>query len=225
MRIGYLALLLPAGAIAARPSPAPGTANSSVVAQSAASAVTENTEASSWSYSATVTATFPGSSKNFLQPTVIADGDRLHLEARYNYESIDSASAWVGYNFSAGTTVHLDFTAMAGAVFGKTHGFAPGYELTLGWRKFQLYSETEYVFDTSESSDSFLYTWSELTLAPKDWFQFGLVIQRTKAYQTELDVQRGVLVRFIYKTMNLGAYVLDPDLAQPTYGLEANVTF
>ncbi len=172
-----------------------------------------------------MTATFPAGSKNFLQPTLIADRDRLHLEARYNYEGIGSGSAWMGYNFSAGETLHLDLTAMAGAVFGKTHGYAPGYEFTLGWRKLQLYSEAEYVFDTDDSSESFLYTWSELTLTPKDWFQFGLAIERTRAYHADLDIQRGVLVRFIYKTMNLGAYVLDPDLAEPTYGLEANVTF
>ena len=106
--------------------------------------------------------------QKFLQPTLIADRDRLHLEARYNYEGIGSGSAWLGYSFSAGETLHLDLTAMAGAVFGKTHGYAPGYEFTLGWRKLQLHSGAEYVFDTDDSSESFLYTWSELTLTPKD---------------------------------------------------------
>jgi len=38
------------------------------------------------------------------------------------------------------------------------------------------------VFDTGNSSDSFFYTWSELTSA-LDWFQFGVVIPRTKVYQ------------------------------------------
>jgi NADH dehydrogenase FAD-containing subunit len=30
------------------------------------------------------------------------------------------------------------------------------------------------VFDTDDSSESFFYTWSELTLAPVEWFRFGL---------------------------------------------------
>ena len=35
---------------------------------------------------------------------------------------------------------------MAGAVFGRTNGVAPGLELTLSWKSVELYSENEYVF-------------------------------------------------------------------------------
>jgi hypothetical protein len=41
------------------------------------------------------------------------------------------------------------------------------------------------------AADSFLYTWSELGLTPVDWCRFGLVVQRSKAYETEFDIQRG----------------------------------
>jgi hypothetical protein len=226
IRACYLPLLLLIGPIAASPSLVQEPEDPSVVAPSAAApVVAEIPEASSWSFSTTVTATFPSGSQNYLRPTVIADRDRLHLEARYNYEGLHSGSAWVGYKYSAGTAVHLDFTAMAGGVFGQTHGYAPGYEFTLSWRKLELYSEAEYLIDTDDSSHSFFYTWSELTLAPKAWFQFGMVVQRTKAYQTDLDVQRGLIVRFTHTMFNIGAYVLDPDQTEPTYGLEANVTF
>ena len=37
-----------------------------------------------------------------LQPTITADYGWLHLEARYNYEGLDTGSAWIGYNFSVG---------------------------------------------------------------------------------------------------------------------------
>ena len=119
-----------------------------------------------------------------MQPTIRADRGWLHLEARYNYEALDTGSAWIGYNFSVGEKLNLEFTPMLGAVFGKTTGVAPGYEFTLSWRKLQLYSEGEYVFDTGDSAASFFYKWSELTLAPVDWFRFGLVVQRTKVYKT-----------------------------------------
>jgi hypothetical protein len=45
--------------------------------------------------------------------------------------------------------------------------------------------------DPVAAADSFLYTWSELGLTPVDWCRFGLVVQRSKAYKTELDIQRG----------------------------------
>ena len=55
---------------------------------------------------------------------------------------------------------------MLGGVFGNTTGIAPGYKGSLSWWKLELYSEGEYVFDTGDSSESFFYNWSELTLAP-----------------------------------------------------------
>ena len=134
-----------------------------------------------------------------MQPTFTADRGWLHLEARYNYEALDTGSAWVGYNFSGGEKLAWEFTPMLGGVFGDTTGIAPGYKGSLGWWKLELYSEGEYVFDTGSSSDSFFYNWSELTLAPVDWFRFGLVTQRTRVYKTDRDIQRGVLAGFSFK--------------------------
>ena len=188
-------------------------------------AVAEQPAAPAWSFSASAYAYFPADSENYVQPTIRADRGWLHLEARYNYEALDTGSAWIGYNFSFGDKLKLDLTPMVGGVFGKTNGYAPGYELTLSWRKLQLYSEGEYVFDTGNSSDSFFYMWSELTLAPMDWFSFGLVAQRTKVYQTDVDVQRGLLVRFTYKKVDVGAYVFSPFADNPTYVLSVSVSF
>jgi hypothetical protein len=187
-------------------------------------AVAEQPAPPAWSFSASAYAYFPADSQNYVQPTIRADRGWLHLEARYNYEALDTGSAWIGYNFSVGDKLKLDFTPMLGGVFGKTTGLAPGYEFTLSWRKLQLYSEGEYVFDMGDSSDSFFYTWSELTLAPVDWFRFGLVIQRTKVYQTDFDMQRGFLVRFSYETIDLSAYVFNPDVDKPTYVLAVSVS-
>ena len=114
---------------------------------------------------------------------------------------------------------------MLGGVFGDTTGIAPGYTGTLSWWKLELSSQGEYVIDTGSSSDSFFYTWSELTLAPADWFRFGLVIQRTKLYQTDFDIQRGVLVAFSYKSVDVSAYVFNPDESQPVVVVAAAVSF
>jgi len=170
----------------------------------------------SWSFSASVYTYIVPDSDTYAQPTVTADRGWLHLEARYNYEDLETGSAWIGYNFSAGDKLTLDFTPMLGGVFGDTTGIAPGYEFTLGWWKLELYSQTEYVFDTRDTSDNFFYTWSELSLAPVDWFRFGLVVQRTKVYQTDLEIQRGLLVGGTYKDWDFTAYLFNPDLDEPT---------
>ncbi len=115
-----------------------------------------------------------------MQPTFTADRDWLHLEVRYNYEDLETGSAWVGYNLGGGEKLAWEFTPMLGGVFGNSTGIAPGYKGTLSWWKLELATEGEYVIDTGNSSDSFFTTWSELSLAPLEWFRFGLVVQRTQ---------------------------------------------
>jgi hypothetical protein len=182
-------------------------------------------EPKTWSLSASVYAYFVPDDRDYVQPTFAADRGRLHLEARYNYEAHKTGSLWAGYNFSVGNKLTFGFTPMLGAVFGDTNGVAPGYEMTLSWRKLEFYSESEYVFAPADHSENFGYTWSQVTLAPVDWFQFGLVAQRTRAYQTDLDVQRGLLLGFSWKRANLGVYLFNPDRDQPTWVFSVTVNF
>lgn len=203
---------------AAEDAPAPAATSTSPVAAA-------ESDERAWSFSASVfTYLLPGES-DYAQPTLAADRDWLHLEARYNYESLRTGSAWVGYNFSFGEELRLDLTPMVGGVFGDTNGIAPGYNAALGWQKLELSSESEFVFDTGDSSDSFLYTWSELAWAPVDWCRFGLAAQRTKAYKTDFDVQRGFLVGFAYRSAGFTTYVFDPDATSPTVVLGLDLSF
>ncbi len=181
--------------------------------------------AKKWSFSASAYTYIVPDDQDYVQPTFSADHGRLHLEARYNYETLRTGSLWAGYNFSVGEKLTLEITPMIGGIFGETDGVAPGFKMTLGWRKLELYSESEYVFDPGDHSANFAYTWSELTLAPVDWFRFGLVAQRTRAYQTDLDIQRGLLLGFTYRRMDFGAYLFNPDLEEPTFVFSVVVNF
>ena len=178
-----------------------------------------------WSASASVYQYLVPDDRDYAQPTVTFDREWLHLEARYNYEDLHTGSAWVGYNFSGGKKLAWEITPMLGGVFGDTDGIAPGYRGSLSWWKLELDSEGEYVFDTGESSASFFYNWSELTLAPVDWFRFGMVTQRTRVYQTGSDIQRGPLVGFSVKRIDLTTYVLYPNEGKPTVVLAVTLKF
>jgi hypothetical protein len=168
-------------------------------------------EQNGWSLDVSAYTYIVPDSENYVQPTVAADRDWLHVEARFNYEDRDTWSAWLGYNFSVGREVTLEITPMVGAVIGNTAGIAPGYKASLRWRMFELDSEAEYVVDARDSADSLLYTWSEFVLAPTAWSRLGLAVQRTKVYQTEFDIQRGFFAGFSYKRAEVAAYVFDPD--------------
>jgi hypothetical protein len=178
-----------------------------------------------WTFSASLYGYIVPESRDYLQPTFTADRDWLHLEARYNYEAFETASAWVGYNFAGGEKLAWEITPMLGGVFGDTAGIAPGYRGSLHWWKLELYTEGEYVFDTKNSNDSFFYSWSELSLAPLEWFRFGLASQRTHLYQTDREIQRGFLVGLSWKVLSLTTYVFNPDESRPTVVIAAGLEF
>jgi hypothetical protein len=212
--------------LAVNHAPAQESTNAAVsTATNTAPVLTKDADEKAWSFGASVYGYLVPDGRDYAQPTVTADRGWLHLEARYNYENLDTGSAWIGYNFSVGEKLSLEFTPMLGGVFGHTTGIAPGYEGTLSWWKLSLYSEGEYVFDTGNSSDSFFYTWSELSLAPVEWFRFGLVVQRTKLFETAFDIQRGFLVGFSYKKVDFTTYLFNPDASRPTVVLGVGLHF
>ncbi len=178
-----------------------------------------------WEFNASVYGYFPPEDHHYAQPTVLAHRGALHLEARYNYEGPKAASVWVGWNLGAGEKLRLDATLMAGGVFGDTRGVAPGYELTLSYGRFEFYSEGEYVFDVEDSANNFFYNWAQLGYSPLDWLTIGIASQRTRLYQTGLDLQRGFFVGFKYKSVKLNVYVFNPGWETPTVVSSIAVSF
>src|SRR5262249_9607075 len=98
-------------------------------------------------------------------------------------------------------------------------------KLSLSYHMLELYSESEYLFDLNDSSGNFYYNWSEATLSPRDWFRFGLVVQRTKVYQTDLDIQRGLLFGVSIKRVDLTGYVLNLGWEKPTVIFSVGINF
>jgi len=172
---------------------------------------------STWTFSAAVYTYLVPDDSNYAQPTLTADRDRLHLEARFNYENLDTASVWVGYNFSGGAKLAWELTPLLGGVFGDTAGFAPGYKGSVSWRKIELYSEGEYVLDARETSDSFFYNWSELTLAPVEWLRAGIAVQRSRVFETPLDIQRGLFVAATIRFVTVSLYEFNAFWTTPTW--------
>ena len=58
-----------------------------------------------------------------------------------------------------------------------------------------------------------------------DWFWFGLVTQRTRAYESHRDIQRGLLLGVTYKKVDVGAYFFNPDDEEPTFVIAVGLSF
>ena len=171
---------------------------------------------SEWIFTASAYTYVVPHSQVYINPNFTADHKRLHLEARYNYEAQETGSFWVGYKFTKGNKLVLEITPMVGGVFGKLNGIAPGYLLSLTYKKFDLSSQGELVIAAGDRADSFFYTWTELGYSPVAWFRGGLVIQRTKAYQTPFDIQRGLMAGFSYKKVDFVTYVFNLEKREKT---------
>ncbi len=160
-----------------------------------------------------------------VSPLFRADKNKLHLEARYNYEDLETFSGWVGYNFIGGKNFEYTITPMVGGVVGLSTGIAPGLEFSFTYKKFELYSESEYIFDVESAENNFFYSWTDLTYSPTDWLSVGLSGQRTRLYQTDLDIQRGLLVGGSYKNFGLRGYVYNLGYDDPFVLIGLSVSF
>jgi len=148
---------------------------------------------------------------DYLLTIATAERGPLLLEARYNYEARDTGSVFVGWKFSGGETLTYEFTPILGAVFGETQGIAPGFKASAAYGIVDFYVEAEVLRDSKVRDDSFTYAWSELGFSPAKWLRFGIVGQRTRAYQSDRDIQRGGFAQLISGKLTLGLYVFNPD--------------
>jgi hypothetical protein len=148
--------------------------------------------------------------EDLFQPTFRADRGLFHFETRYNYEDRDSTSFFVGASFEFGDEVKLALSPIIGGVVGQTDGIVPGLEADFTVGPFEAYGEAEWVFDLGDSESSYFYLWSELSLWPTEWLRAGVVTQRTRAYQTDRDIQRGLLAGFALKKLDGTVYLFNP---------------
>jgi hypothetical protein len=178
-----------------------------------------------WEFGITAYPTIVRDGENFTSAIAVADRGALHLEARYNYESVGSRSAFVGWTFSGGETVTWELTPLAGGAWGDTRAFVPGFEASVAWKQFDVYVEAEYVRDSSERDDSYFYAWTELGYRPVEWLRLGAAGQRTRAYDNERDIQRGPFVQFTWRSITIGGYWFNPGSDEQVFVGSIGATF
>ena len=157
---------------------------------------------SKWSFSAEGDYYIFPSDQNIFMVITTADRNRLHLEARYNYEDRNTASVFGGLNLTFGNQLQLVLKPMAGIVFGRLNGLAPGLETDLSYKIFNFNSQSEYLFDFSGKENDFAYTYLQLGATLLEKVNIGLAAQRTRAYETNLDLQRGVFAGYSFGESN-----------------------
>ena len=157
----------------------------------------------------------------FLLPIVAVDHGGLHVEGRYNYENLRTGSLWVGWNWEWGEELTFALTPMVGGVFGDKNGVAAGAEWTLAWGPLELYSELEFVVDCGDAARSNVYTWTELSARPWEWFRAGLAVQRSNSVESSREVQWGPLLGVEWRELSLTTYWFNPGQVEAQYWVVA----
>lgn len=178
-----------------------------------------------WDFAATVYPTRVRGGDNYTSAIVTADRGPLHLEARYNYESVGARSAFVGWNFSGGDALAWELTPMLGGAWGTTDAFVPGLEASLAWRKLDFYTEIEYVRTPDDRESRYLYAWSELGFKPVPWLRLGVVGQRTRAYGGDRNIQAGPFAQLIWDRFTVGGYWFNAGSSDQVVVLSLGVSF
>ena len=163
-----------------------------------------------WSVSLSAAWYFLPEENDYVQPTLKVERSWLHLETRYAYEDRHSLSIFAGANFEFGEDITLAITPMAGVLVGDVTGVIPAIELDFTAWRFEAYGEAEYVFDLDDSSSTFFYMWSELSLWPVKWARAGLVTQRTRVYRADRDIQRGPMLGVRFSRVEGTLYLFNP---------------
>lgn len=153
---------------------------------------------------------FPKTADNTLTLIGYLDYKSVHFEPRYNYEGQNTGSVFAGRKFESEGKINLAVTPMIGVVFGNLKGFAPALELELSYKAFDFYTENEYVIDQAGGMYNFFYTWTELGFSPVERFRTGISAQRTRLYETGLDIQRGIFAEYSFWKLTAGVHYFNP---------------
>ena len=182
-------------------------------------------ETPSWEFALTAYPTVVRGGENYTSAIAVADRGPLHLEARYNYESIGARSAFVGWTFSGGEAITWELTPLLGGAWGATQAFVPGFEASVAWKQLDFYIEAEYVRDIHARTDSYFYAWSELGFRPVDWLRAGIAGQRTNIYGGGRDLQRGPFTQLTWNRVTIGGYWFNPGSNEQVFVGMIGVTF
>ena len=178
-----------------------------------------------WQFNASLYQYIVPENPNFLVGVIMADQEMTHLEVRYNYEAYRSASFNYGVNFRVAGDATFNATPMIGVYFGQSAGVTFGYRLELEYKRFGLYSEGEYALPRLKTEQNYFYNWSELSYSATAWLRAGVVGQRTRIYDTGLDIQRGLLVGVMKGDLEVTAYVFNWGWTTPTWVFNAEYSF
>ena len=163
--------------------------------------------------------------KNFWVVNASADHGPLHVELRYHDEFIGTASALIGWKLQFGDTVQFGLTPSVGCLLGDQGGPILGLDVALAWGPLSFSSQHEWLWEVQGGSGFFFYSWTELDVRPWPWMRAGIVVQRTRLFQTAREFIFGPLVGFTVWKVGFSFFWFQPGGIDQTFAAKLELSF
>jgi hypothetical protein len=144
----------------------------------------------------------------FLCPQVFGTIKKVFVEARFNYEYLNTGSFYVGYGFSFEHASRGKFsvTPFFGGFFGERNGVAPGYNCEYKVGNFVFASEGQFTFDTKDPYQNYFWNWANALYSVHKNIALGTSIQLSAYYRGDLIPQISPVLRFQHKWLGIDLY-------------------
>jgi hypothetical protein len=157
-------------------------------------------------------------------PQVWVSLKNYYLEARYNYEDLQTFSLYFGKSFALGKRDIAEITPLIGGVAGKVNGISPAFNFSLDYLKFSIVSQTQYTFDLQHYSSSFFYDWTNFSFGIYKNLGLGGSIMTCIPQSGKTSFTAGPIINFRLKHLFLEAYSYDFGRERPLWALGIQYT-
>jgi len=150
-----------------------------------------------------------------------------YVEARYNYEDLNTVSIYLGRTFSNAGKDKLTYSIIPvlGGVMGRFKGGSAGVNAVIEYEKLFFSTQSQYTFSCNEKSADFFFAWSELAYQPLKWFYFGLSAQQTYLPEAKSSVcEPGAVLGFTVRKWTFPLYCFSPTRNSKYFVLGINFT-
>ncbi|HNW91079.1 MAG TPA: hypothetical protein PKN48_15575 [Bacteroidales bacterium] len=151
--------------------------------------------------------------------------DKFYLEARYNYENLNTASLYFGRSFAFDKKAFVEITPMLGGVVGETNGISPAFNFFLGYKSFSTSTQCQYTIDLKDTKNSFFWDWTIFYFSFSEHFGLGGAMQMLIPQSEKGIYNAGPMVRLSYKSLAAEMYVYNFWQYQPTYAVAVQYAF
>jgi hypothetical protein len=120
-----------------------------------------------------------------------------YVEARYNYEDLNTFSFYMGRTFVGKDKFSYALTPMLGGIMGKFTGGSIAINAALEYGDLFFSTQSQYTASVDQEDDNYFFSWSDLGYQPVKWMYVGISTQQTIQTRTKSLLEPGIALGIV----------------------------